>query len=59
MECFIGKLKVEMLYGEKFASVKEFIQKLNEYIIYWNNKRIYLKLKGMSPVKYRTHYQMI
>ena len=59
MECFFGRLKVEMFYGEKFASVEEFIQKLHEYIFYWNNKRISLKLKGMSPVQYRTHYQMI
>ena len=59
MECFFGRLKVEMFYGEKFGSVEEFIQKLHEYISYWNNKRISLKLKGMSPVKYRTHYQTI
>ena len=59
MECFFGRLKVEMFYGEKFGSVEEFIQKLHEYISYWNNKRISLKLKGMSPVQYRTHYQTI
>lgn len=59
MECFFGRLKVEMFYGEKFDSVEEFIQKLHEYIFYWNNKRISLKLKGMSPVQYRTHYQTI
>ena len=59
MECFFGRLKVEMFYGEKFESVEDFIQKLHEYIIYWNNKRISLKLKGMSPVQYRTHHQTI
>ena len=59
MECFFGRLKVEMFYGEKFASVEEFIQKLHEYIFYWNNERISLKRKGMSPVGYRTHYQTI
>lgn len=59
MECFFGRLKVEMFYGEKFASVEEFIQKLHEYIFYWNNKRISRKLKGMSSVGYRTHYQTI
>ena len=46
-------------YGEKFASVEDFIQKLHEYIYYWNNERISLKLKGMSPVQYRTHHQTI
>ena len=59
MECFFGRLKVEMFYGEKFESVEDFIQKLHKYIFYWNNKRISRKLKGMSPVQYRTHYQTI
>ena len=31
------------------------IEKLKEYIHYYNNKRISLKLKGMSPVQYRAH----
>ena len=34
MKCFFVRLKVEMFYGEKFASVEEFIQKLHEYIFY-------------------------
>ncbi|MBE6774172.1 MAG: hypothetical protein E7544_08100, partial [Ruminococcaceae bacterium] len=29
------------------------------YIHYYNNERISLKLKGMSPVQYRTHSQTI
>ncbi len=57
MENFFGRLKVEMFYGETFQSVDEFIHRLREYITYYNNERISLKLKGMSPVKYRTHYQ--
>ncbi len=56
MENFFGRLKVEMFYGEKFESVNAFIEKLEEYIYYYNNERISLKLKGMSPVQYRTHY---
>ena len=59
MECFFGRLKVEMFYGEKFESVEDFMQKLREYISYWNNERISLKLKGMSPVGYRTHSHTI
>ncbi len=59
MENFFGRLKVEMYYGEKFESVNAFIEKLKEYIYYYNNERISLKLKGMSPVKYRTHYHSI
>ena len=59
MENFFGRLKVEMYYGEKFESVTDFIEKLEQYIDYYNNERISLKLKGMSPVQYRTHYQSI
>ena len=57
MENFFGRLKVEMFYGEQFESVDDFIQALDDYIYYYNNDRISLKLKGMSPVQYRTHSQ--
>lgn len=59
MENFFGRLKVEMFYGEKFDSVDDFIQELKSYINYYNYDRISMKLKGMSPVQYRTHYQVI
>ena len=59
MENFFGRLKVEMFYGEKFESVNAFIDELKKYIYYYNNERISLKLKGMSPVQYRTHSQTI
>ena len=59
MENFFGRLKVEMFYGEKFESVNTFIDELKRYINYYNNERISLKLKGMSPVQYRTHSQVI
>ena len=48
-----------MLYSEKFESVNAFIDELNEYTYYYNNERISSKLKGMSPVQYRTHLQAI
>ena len=59
MENFFGRLKVEMFYGEKFESVNTFIDELKKYIHYYNNERIFLKLKGMSPVQYRTHSHVI
>ena len=59
MENFFGRLKVELFYGEKFESVNTFIDKLKKYIYYYNNERISLKLKGMSPVQYRTHSHTI
>jgi putative transposase len=52
-----GGLKIEMFYGEQFNSVEDFIHALDDYIHYYNNDRISLKLKGMSPVQYRTHSQ--
>ena len=58
MENFFGRLKVEMFYGEKFESVNAFIDKLNEYIYYYNNERISTKLKGMSPVQWSAPCQV-
>ena len=57
MENFFGRLKVEMFYGEKFESTNAFIDELKRYIDYYNSERISMKLKGMSPVQYRTHSQ--
>ena len=59
MENFFGRLKVEMYYGEKFESPRGFIEKLEEYIEYYNNERIFLELKGMSPAQYRAQSQTI
>ena len=59
MENFFGRLKVEMFYGESFESVDAFIDELEKYIYYYNHERISLKLKGMSPVQYRTHSHAI
>lgn len=53
-----GRLKVEMFYGETFRTTDEFIRCLEEYITYYNNERISLKLK-MSPAQYRTQSQII
>ncbi|KAA9167129.1 IS3 family transposase, partial [Delftia sp. BR1] len=37
-----------------FASVQELQRGLRRYIHYYNHQRIKLKLKGLSPVQYRT-----
>ncbi len=59
IENFFGRLKVEMFYGKNFESVNAFIDELNDCIYYYNNDKISAKLKGMSPVQYRTHSQAI
>ena len=56
MESFFGILKSEMFYSYKksFQSLKQLEQAIVNYIDYYNNKRIKVKLKGLSPVQYRT-----
>ena len=54
MENFFGLLKSEMYYRHKFNSTEDLISAIKEYIDYYNNKRIKEKLKGLSPVQYRT-----
>ena len=58
-ENFFGLLKSELLYLQKFESIEHFKRELIEYIDYYNNRRIKAKLKGMSPVNYRTHFAKI
>lgn len=53
MENFFGLLKSELLYLQKFDSVEHFIKELHDYIYYYNNHRIKVNLKGLSPVQYR------
>ena len=53
-ENFFGIMKSELLYTDKFESPEAFIKALEEYIDYYNNKRIKSRLKGKSPVQYRT-----
>ncbi len=59
MENFFGLLKSELLYLREFLSYEEFVEEIHKYIYYYNNKRIKVKLKGMSPVKYREHSQLV
>ena len=49
-------MKSELLYVEEFESPEAFMKALDEYIDYYNNKRIKIRLKGKSPVQYRTLY---
>ena len=56
------KLGVIMDMREHHLGYRETVRrhwKLKEYIRYYNNDRISTKLKGMSPVQYRTHSQSI
>ena len=59
MENFFGLLKSELLYLREFESIDEFKIELENYIEYYNNKRIKAKLKGLSPVEYRNQSLLV
>ncbi len=56
IENFFGTIKSEMFYLKKYTSIEDLKIDIKEYIKYYNNDRIKLNLKGMSPVKYRAHH---
>jgi len=53
IENFFGLLKSELLYLKNFSSFEQFRKELEDYIEYYNHKRIKSKLNGLSPVEYR------
>lgn len=54
-EGLFGRLKNEMFYSRDWTgvSIREFIDILNEYLVWYNEKRIKTSLGNMSPRKYR------
>ena len=48
MESFFGIMKTEMFYGKENN-----YRTIEEYIEYYNDKRIKIKLKGLTPAQYR------
>ena len=54
MENWFGMMKTEFFYQKKFTDVQSFKTELKKYIHYYNHDRIKQKLKGLSPVHYRT-----
>ena len=55
MENFFGILKNEMFYGHEkdFKTLNDLELAIREYIKWYNEKRINLKRKGLSPIQYR------
>ena len=55
MEGFFGRLKVEFFYGNDWRgwSIEQFMGALDDYIDWYNEKRIKVSLGGLSPVQYR------
>ena len=54
MENFFGLLKSELLYLQEFDSLAQFRTELEEYLDYYNNRRIKLKLNGLTPAQHRS-----
>ena len=53
MENFFGLLKSELLYLQEFDSIEHFKSELIDYLDYYNNRRIKVKLKGLPPAIHR------
>lgn len=55
MEIFFGRLKNEMFYGfeKEYTSFELFARAIDEYIDYYNKRRIQAKTKWMPPSKFR------
>ncbi len=54
IENFFGILKSDMFYNEKFKTIDDFINEVQEYIEYYNNERISCRLKGKTPQQVRS-----
>ena len=56
IESFFAILKSECFYSHTYHSIAELQAEIEEYLVYYNQKRIKLGLKGLSPVQYRAQY---
>lgn len=54
LESLFGTLKSECDKLQRFTNVEQLQVALADYIRYDNHDRIKLKLKGLSPMQYRT-----
>ena len=59
MENWFGIMKTEFFYQKKFDDVRSFKKELKKYTHYYNHDRIKQKLKGLSPVQYRTQSLLV
>ncbi|VFR31174.1 Mobile element protein [plant metagenome] len=54
MESWFATLKTECFYLNRYDSIDQLQKAIGQFIHYYNHQRIRLKLKGLSPVQYRT-----
>ncbi|MBC7595613.1 MAG: IS3 family transposase [Kineosporiaceae bacterium] len=53
IESFFGTLKAEYFHLATIEGIEALEEGVNDYIDYYNNGRIKLGLRGLSPVQYR------
>ena len=60
-EGFFGRLKTEVFYNRNWrnTTVEQFIALVDDYIRWYNEKRIKLSLGGLSPVEYRASHGLV
>ncbi|BEP61630.1 hypothetical protein GmRootV213_21840 [Variovorax sp. V213] len=52
---FFGRLKTELLYPRNLqtTTIEQFIEAVDAYIRWYNEKRIKVSLGSLSPIEYR------
>ena len=55
---FGGILKRERYYCKRFASRKELVQMIEDYIIYYNNHRVQRNLGVLTPMEKHCSYPL-
>lgn len=55
-ESFFSTIKKEELYRHQCRSAHDFMESVDSYIYYYNNKRVHSSLKYQSPVQFEANY---
>ena len=58
MEGFWGILKRERYYGKRFTSREELVQMIENYISYYNNRRVQRNLGVLTPMEKHYRYSL-
>lgn len=58
-EATFKTIKVEFIYGRNFSSLDELAIELEDYVNWFNNKRLHSTLGYLSPIDYKTRNQII
>ena len=56
MEGFWGILKRELYYGKRFADRESLVSMIEDYIDYYNTKRLQRKLGILTPMEKHEQY---